>query len=93
MSRCIGYLRDHGFERIEADPEAESRWIEHTQSLNRNRLVSNVSNWIEGSNIPGKPKGAFFYGAGFQAYRKLCDEVAAKGYEGFDLSSRDSGSS
>ncbi len=86
VSRCIGYMRDNGFERIEADPEAEAKWIQHTQSLNRNRLTSNVTNWGDGSNIPGKPKVAIFYAAGFHAYRKLCEEVAAKGYEGFDLS-------
>ena len=57
----------------------------HTQSLSANRLISDVSNWADGTNIPGKPVGLIFYGGGFKAYCDLCDEVASKGYEGFEL--------
>ncbi len=85
VSGCIDYMREHGFERIEADPEAEERWVEHAESLTVNRLTSDVTNWADGTNIPGKPKGAIFYSAGFNAYLKVCEEVAAKGYEGFRL--------
>jgi hypothetical protein len=85
VSGCIGYMRDKGFERIQPSQAAETEWIEHTQSLSAGRLISDVSNWAEGSNIPGKPVGLIFYGGGFNAYTKLCDEVAAKGYEGFEL--------
>jgi cation diffusion facilitator CzcD-associated flavoprotein CzcO len=85
VSRCIAYLRDHGYQRIEPDPVAEAKWIEHAQFLNRRKLPSAVTNWAEGTNVPGKAKVGIFYGAGFAAYTKLCDEVAAKGYEGFVL--------
>ena len=38
------------------------------------------------SNVPGKQKRTFLaYAGGAPAYRKRCDEVAAKGYEGFVL--------
>jgi cation diffusion facilitator CzcD-associated flavoprotein CzcO len=85
VSGCIGYMRDNGFERIEASPRAEAEWIQQAQSLSANRLTSDVRNWADGSNIPGKPVVLVFYGGGFNAFRELCDEVAAKGYEGFDL--------
>jgi cation diffusion facilitator CzcD-associated flavoprotein CzcO len=85
VSRCIAYMRDNGYTRIEADPQAEARWLEHTRSLSQNRLTSNVSNWADGSNIPGKPKVEIFYSEGFAAYLKLCVEVEAKGYAGFNL--------
>jgi len=85
VSRCIAYLRDEGYERIEPDPAAEEKWIEHTRLLNSKKLPSSVTNWAEGTNIPGKAKVGIFYGAGFAAYTRLCREVAAKGYEGFRL--------
>ncbi len=85
VSGCIGYMRDHGFERIEANPKAEVEWIRQAQELSANRLISKVRNWADGSNIPGKPVALVFYGGGFNAYREICEEVAAKGYEGFDL--------
>ena len=38
-----------------------------------------------GANVPGKTRVFMPYAGGVGAYRKKCDEVAAKGYEGFDL--------
>ena len=40
-----------------------------------------------GANIPGKPRVFMPYIGGVGAYRAKCDEVAAKGYEGFALGS------
>jgi cyclohexanone monooxygenase len=36
-----------------------------------------------GANIPGKPRIFMPYIGGVGAYRQICNEVAAKGYEGF----------
>jgi cyclohexanone monooxygenase len=36
-----------------------------------------------GANIPGKPRIFMPYIGGVGVYRRICDEVAAKGYEGF----------
>ena len=38
-----------------------------------------------GVNIPGKPRVFTPYVGGVGVYREKCDEVAAKGYEGFVL--------
>ncbi|MDB4894166.1 MAG: cyclohexanone monooxygenase, partial [Firmicutes bacterium] len=35
--------------------------------------------------IPGKPRVFTPYVGGVGNYRKICDDVAAKGYEGFAL--------
>jgi cyclohexanone monooxygenase len=39
-----------------------------------------------GANIPSKPRVFMPYVGGVTAYKKKCDEVAAKGYQGFVLS-------
>jgi cyclohexanone monooxygenase len=36
-----------------------------------------------GANIPGKPRVFLPYIGGVGAYRQKCDDVTAKGYEGF----------
>ena len=38
-----------------------------------------------GANIPGKPRVFMPYVGGVGAYRQICDDVAAQGYEGFTL--------
>jgi cyclohexanone monooxygenase len=40
-----------------------------------------------GANIPGKPRIFMPYVGGVGTYRQRCDDVAAKGYEGFTLTS------
>jgi cyclohexanone monooxygenase len=44
-----------------------------------------ANSWYTGANIPGKPRVFMPYVGGVTAYKKKCDEVAAKGYEGFML--------
>jgi cyclohexanone monooxygenase len=35
-----------------------------------------------GANIPGKPRIFMPYVGGFDRYKRICDDIAAKGYEG-----------
>ena len=47
-------------------------------------LYPTCNSWYLGANIPGKPR-VFMPHIGFPPYVAKCDEVAASGYEGFDL--------
>ncbi|MFO0690134.1 MAG: NAD(P)/FAD-dependent oxidoreductase [Myxococcota bacterium] len=85
VARCLGHLRDQGYRRIEADPKAEARWVERVRASASATLVSDVSNWMNGSNIPGKPKAQLIFAEGFAAYLELCREVEERGYAGFNL--------
>lgn len=38
-----------------------------------------------GANIEGKARGFLIYVGGLGNYRKICTEIAKKGYEGFTL--------
>jgi cyclohexanone monooxygenase len=38
-----------------------------------------------GSNMPGKPRVFMPYVAGVPAYRKIVNDIAAKGYDGFAM--------
>jgi hypothetical protein len=45
-----------------------------------------ASSWYLGANVPGKPRVFMPYAGGMARYRAICEEVEAKGYEGFRLS-------
>jgi cation diffusion facilitator CzcD-associated flavoprotein CzcO len=82
---CLGYLREHGLEAIEATPEAEADWGRHVQEAAARTLFLKASSWYLGANIPGKPRVFTPYAGGAGRYRKHCAEVAERGYPGFVL--------
>ena len=49
-------------------------------------LYKYANSWYLGANVPGKPR-VFMPLLGFPMYVEKCNDVAAKGYEGFALSS------
>lgn len=84
ISDCIAYMRKHGIERCEAGPEATEKWVEHVnEAANATVLTLAKHSWYHGANIPGKPQVFMPYAGGMVRYRAICNDVAAKGYEGF----------
>ena len=85
ITDCIKYIRDKGYSRIQPTPQAEEAWIEHTHEMASKTLLSDAKSWFMGSNIPGKKRALLLYANAAPAYKKLCEDSAAKGYEGFAL--------
>jgi cyclohexanone monooxygenase len=85
IADCVQYLHDRGVMRIEAKQEAEDFWVQHNNEVADRTLYPLANSWYVGANIPGKPRVFMPYVGGVTAYKKKCDEVAAKGYEGFRL--------
>jgi hypothetical protein len=82
-------MRERGLDRIEATVDAEEAWVEHVnEAADRTLLPLAASSWYLGANVPGKPRVFMPYAGGFATYIQKCADVAAKGYEGFDLTSR-----
>jgi cyclohexanone monooxygenase len=82
---CLSHLRQRGATSIEPLAEAEEAWGAHVKELADGTLFPHTDSWYMGANIPGKPRVFLPYIGGFGTYRKLCNEVAAKGYEGFAI--------
>ncbi len=81
-------MRDKGQTRVEPSIEAENAWTAHVIELGAKMLFTKVDSWFMGinSNVAGKQKRTFLlYSGGAPMYREKCDEVAARGYEGFAL--------
>jgi len=85
IADCIEYLGAQGLHRIEAEPDAEDAWVAHVNEVAEQTLYTTCNSWYLGANVPGKPR-VFMPYLGFPPYVEKCNEVAAKGYEGFALS-------
>ncbi|MGE0765369.1 MAG: flavin-containing monooxygenase [Hyphomicrobiaceae bacterium] len=87
ITGCIDYMRKNGIETIEAKPEAMDRWVAHVNDAANATLMPQAGHsWYLGANVPGKPRVFMPYAGGMHRYRSICDEVVAKGYEGFEMS-------
>ena len=85
IADCLAYLRAHGFVAIEATAQAQEAWVAHVNAVGHATLYPLANSWYMGANIPGKPRIFMPYIGGVGVYRQRCDEVAARGYEGFTL--------
>ena len=83
ITDCIGYMRDRGFEAMEANRDAEDKWVAHVNEVAYTTLYPQANSWYMGANIPGKPRIFMPYIGGVGPYRQICNDVAAKGFEGF----------
>jgi cyclohexanone monooxygenase len=86
IADCLVRLREDGRETIEATVDAEDAWVRHVNDVGHLTLYPRANSWYMGANIPGKPRIFLPYIGGVGVYRQKCDEVAAKGYEGFVIS-------
>jgi cation diffusion facilitator CzcD-associated flavoprotein CzcO len=84
ITDCIAHLRRSGVAAIEPSEQAAGGWGEHVQQCARATLLYDAKHsWYFGANVAGKPQVFMPYAGGMHRYRKLCAEIAAKGYEGF----------
>jgi len=83
ITDCIGYLRDHDLDMIEADTRAEDDWVDHVRELGEKTLYPKTASWYMGANIPGKPRVFLPYVDSQYTYTQICDRIAGNGYEGF----------
>ncbi len=82
IADCLDYLRRGGYQLIEAQPQAQDEWVAHVNGVASLTLFPSCNSWYLGANVPGKPR-VFMPLAGFPPYVEKCDEVAARGYQGF----------
>ncbi|MEQ1781167.1 MAG: NAD(P)/FAD-dependent oxidoreductase [Hyphomonadaceae bacterium] len=86
ISACIAAMGERQQDAIEATQAAEDAWVAHVNEVADMTLYPQANSWYIGANVPGKPRVFMPYVAGVGVYRQKCDEVAANGYEGFEMS-------
>src|SRR5712671_7615209 len=85
ITDCIAYMRDRDLDSMEAKKEAEDNWVDHVNEVAQGTLYPQANSWYMGANIPGKPQIFMPYIGGVAIYRQTCNDVAARGYEGFTM--------
>jgi cation diffusion facilitator CzcD-associated flavoprotein CzcO len=87
ITDCIDHMRRADKRLIEATHGAQEQWVAHVNEVVSATLMPKANSWYMSANIPGKPRAFLPYlgPEGVGGYRKRCDEIAAKGYEGFEL--------
>jgi cation diffusion facilitator CzcD-associated flavoprotein CzcO len=84
ITDCLASMGEQGHRTIEATPEAEEEWVDHVNTVAGETLYPTCNSWYLGANVPGKTR-VFMPLVGYPPYVEKCEEVAAKGYEGFAL--------
>jgi cation diffusion facilitator CzcD-associated flavoprotein CzcO len=84
---CIRYMREHGYETMTATPAAEDAWTQRCYDSAKGLLINDMQDsWFFGSTNPENVRGRFLlFAGGVPLYRDIFADVAAKGYEGFEL--------
>ena len=85
ITDCIAFMRDRSLVAMEAQQDAEDKWVAHVNEVAHTTLYPQANSWYMGANIPGKPQIFMPYIGGVGVYRQICNDVAAKGYEGFAM--------
>jgi len=85
IADCVAWMRDNNQVAMEATKSAEDKWVDHVNEVAWTTLYPQANSWYMGANIPGKPRIFMPYIGGVPVYRQKCNDVAARGYEGFAL--------
>ena len=85
VTDTLVYARDHGYDVIEVEPEAEERW---TAMVDRGAAIATFgeSSYYFGANIPGKPRRYLLNAGGRPKLFEVIADVVANDYKGFTLS-------
>ncbi|MBR0905885.1 NAD(P)/FAD-dependent oxidoreductase [Bradyrhizobium liaoningense] len=91
IADCLVHVRKQSLVTMEAERDAEEKWVAHVNEVAYGTLYPQANSWYMGANIPGKPRIFMPYIGGVGVYRRICDEVAAKGYDGFAMERAEQG--
>ncbi len=83
MTRLVAHARAQGYRSIDTDTVAEDAWVQQCRDGMAQTLFPLVDSWINGANVPGKPRAAMFYMGGNANYMKELDAIEQSGYASF----------
>ncbi len=84
IAECIDWAERNGKRELQARLDAQEAWVAHVNEVGDSSLYPRCNSWYLGSNVPGKPR-VFMPYLGFPPYAEKCAEVAASGYQGYDV--------
>jgi cation diffusion facilitator CzcD-associated flavoprotein CzcO len=86
ITDCIAHMRQRGLSKVEPAEHAAETWLERVQAAADATLLPKAHHsWYLGANVPGKPRVFMPYAGGMAHYKKICEQVVERGYEGFEF--------
>jgi cation diffusion facilitator CzcD-associated flavoprotein CzcO len=86
VTDAIVWVRDHGYDTIEADPAAEEAWTAMIDRNGARKPSFGTASYYFGSNVPGKPRKYLLNAAGRPKLFEMIAEIVASEYQPFVLS-------
>jgi cation diffusion facilitator CzcD-associated flavoprotein CzcO/acetyl esterase/lipase len=83
VTACLAHMRAQQLDVVEPTQTAEDAWVQHVNDCADITLLPRANSWYMGANVPGKPRVFLPYIGGVDRYRKICDDVIARGHLGF----------
>jgi len=87
ITDTLVYAREHGYDEIEVDPEAEERWTNMVDAAALQAPFGELGQYY-GTNIPGKPRRYLLNAGGRPKLFKEIARVKDTDYQAFRFSSR-----
>jgi cyclohexanone monooxygenase len=81
----IAHARATGQKVVDVNTATEKAWVKVCVDGAEATLFARTDSWINGTNIPGKPKASMFYMGGMSNYMKEMGRIVKSGYAGFGL--------
>lgn len=82
LTDMIG-MAEKGDRRIETELQAQEDWVKICQEGMAGTLFEVTDSWINGANVPGKPRTSMWYMGGMKEYMKEMNARKDDDYRGF----------
>ena len=83
--QLIAHMRETAQTRVEPQEQAQEEWVDEVRRVAETTLYPLAKSWYNGDNIDGKPRMFMAWLGGYPVYAQRCEEIAAAGYAGLDL--------
>ncbi|MBI4695210.1 MAG: NAD(P)/FAD-dependent oxidoreductase [Gammaproteobacteria bacterium] len=87
IAGCLEHMQRKGYDSVEPSRDAERAWGQTVHEVGHGTLYPHTDSWYTGTNIAGKVRAFTPYAGGVGTYRRICESVVERGYEGFEFSS------
>ena len=85
IADCIAHMREQAQDGSKRPRTRRRTGSPHVNEVANATLMPRANSWYLGANMPASRASSCPIGPASAAYRRICDEVAAKGYEGFEM--------
>ena len=85
FAALISHAREIGQKSVEVDASAEKAWVRTCVEGAAGTLFAVTDSWINGTNIPGKPRASMFYMGGMANYMREMGQISGAVYKEFGI--------